>query len=98
MRVNLAIVDTEENGTIYTRNDINLKGFSSVVKAFETGEYREYKSPEYQIFLSDPNLNIDRKLERELIEKAFLHNNVKGLYYSLKKAKSNRDIDKLSRL
>ena len=84
MRVNLAIVDTEENGTIYTRNDINLKGFSSVVKAFETGEY---KSPEYQIFLSDPNLNIDRKLERELIEKAFLHNNVKGLYYSLKKAK-----------
>ena len=68
MRVNLAIVDTEENGAIYTRNDINLKGFSSVVKAFETGEY---KNPEYQIFLSDPSLNIDRKLERELIEKAF---------------------------
>ena len=95
MRVNLAIVDTEENGTIYTRNDINFKGFSSVVKAFEAGEY---KSPEYQIFLSDPSLNIDRKLERELIEKAFSLNNVKGLYYSLKKAKSNRDIDKLSRL
>lgn len=77
------------------KHDINLKGFSSVVKAFETGEY---KNPEYQIFLSDPSLNIDRKLERELIEKAFLHNNVKGLYYSLKKAKSNGDIDKLSRL
>lgn len=95
MKVNLAIVDTEENGTIYTRNNINLKGFSSVVKAFECGEY---KGPEYQIFLSDPSLSIDRKLERELIEKAFLHNSIKELYYSLKKAKSNIDIDKLSRL